>query len=103
MLFAARPNNSDLTHDDASHTLQTRIQKLEWTERDWTLVDRNNSALGTQGLRVGVKHRQKRKVSMLNRKDGFIFRGTERCLSISVTMPIAEIQKPRDARVTTFR
>jgi 5-methylcytosine-specific restriction enzyme subunit McrC len=33
---------------------------FEWTDRDWTLVDRLNTALGTDVLRLGMKHREKR-------------------------------------------
>jgi 5-methylcytosine-specific restriction enzyme subunit McrC len=33
---------------------------FDWTERDWTLVDRVNSALGSEVLRLGMKNGQKR-------------------------------------------
>lgn len=35
-------------------------KKYEWTDRDWTLVDRVNSSLGTDVLRLGMKNREKR-------------------------------------------
>jgi len=35
-------------------------KNFEWSERDWTLIDRINSALGTDVLRLGMKHGEKR-------------------------------------------
>lgn len=35
-------------------------KNFEWTERDWTLVDGINTALGTDVLRLGMKHGEKR-------------------------------------------
>ena len=35
-------------------------KNFEWTERDWTVIDRINTALGTDVLQLGMKHSEKR-------------------------------------------
>ena len=45
------PNSLTLFEHESKH--------FEWTQRDWTLIDRINTALGTEVLRLGMKHGEK--------------------------------------------